>query len=365
MAKPKSLAKEKDRSRTRKMKCIELPEPNGMAWLIYDWPVDEHALPAEKLVPDLAKPMIDVLIKGVPYKREGAASWCPGGLLIPPRPRYPKIWLYGCSDAVGKEEMNVLLRRGRALVARQLFWPNPRQGKAELSLWKRTKPMTMRAQSSKHRQWRFTNRTEIGRAKNRGVIVWCPGIDPKPWTIAEQEKQAKQKARMVYKTAIKHIEANPAKFGTNTQTKMAVCLLKRMTKDNVYDLYYDFDGITYYIENGMYETHGIAPGTIGGPFDDGTGKPILDKEGEPLKDPVRQAEDGLIAKIRCARGYDDVAKQAVYMVTEINRGVHHRYFSTKGLRSKSAMKMNDWIAAHQTQYKTSIYQCIKPNPSNP
>ena len=92
----------------------------------------------------------------------------------------------------------------------------------------------------------------------------------------------------------------------------------------------------------------------------GKGKPILDKEGKVLRNPVRFAEKELVTTIRCADGVDYVAKFAVSLVTQMNKGVFHRYFTTKGRRSASAMEMHKWIQENQTQYPSSIYQCIKP-----
>ena len=365
MAKHKYLPGEKERSKKRRMKCIALKEKIGKTWLIYDFPVDEQFLPAEKIPSGLVEKLLDVLMKPVPYSVEGKASYCPGGLIKPPKPYFPKVFLYGCSDSVGKEDMNYLLRRERALHIKARFWPNPNKGKAEKVLWKRTMPMTLKMANDTHKGWMFSNRTEKGRAKNRGVIVWVPGLKPKVWTIAQQNAQVEKNKKNIYNMARQHIKAKPGHFGTELQEKMAICLLKRLAKGGAYDKYYDYDGITYYVDNGMAEK-GITPGRGGGPFDDGTGKPILDKgqTPRPLMDPVRSAEKDMIAAIRCANGVKWVVKFAVTLVTRINAGVHHRYFTTKGLRSKSAIKMNDWIAENQS-HPTSIYQCIQPNPTFP
>lgn len=371
MGRRKYSAAEKKRSFTRPMKCVKIKTKEGRAWHAYDFPVDEFDLSKKSPIPprDLAAAMVAELMKPVAYQRQGSGPSCPGGLLKPPR-YLPKVYIHGCTDSYGKKEMNQVLRKDRAKEFKGSFWPMMMSSNEAYDLWWRTKVHDLKAPVHKFPGYITRNRTEMERAKNRGVIIWAPGDRGRIWTAKQQLAKAKLLRVRFYRRAHDYITSN-SKCGTRLQRDMAMRFLTLLIKGGPDDSFYDKDGMSYYFDNGMLENWGIKPGdTRPGPFEDpkNPGKPLRDKQGKILKNPIKFAEKIMIWGIRCADGVPWVAKVAILLVNEMNEGVLHKRWVER-LQSKSVNAMYYWIMGNQSKpYLNSVYQCTnaklpkQPNP---
>jgi len=322
--------------------------------------------------------MFDILLKPAQWIKEGKKTSCPGGLLKPLKPYFPLVLIFGCSDGVGKEEMNILLREKRPYFCMRRLWPKPNQGPAEESLWKRTKPLAMKPAGEDHRQWRFTNKTPEGRAKNRGVIVWSPAHSPRKWTIVAQRRQAENKK--VFKSLLNKVliefkrDPDSKKYGIEkrkypTYKKVEECIIKKLkdvSEESLFDTYYDLGGVRTYAGNPKIDWGymGVHPSEKGPMKIYHPDKPKIKYTYHNIG--IHDFRKLVINDIICAQSIEDLKKRIERRIYQMYLGIKEsdkykkNYDIVPGLRRVNIGigKLAKWIDG-EMDLQNSLYSCFK------
>jgi hypothetical protein len=356
-------------------------------FLVYNFVFNGESMPEDKVYGDDFEKLVRDLNKPVKWWRptwtkkylETHVSYptgCEGGLLRPPAPRKPLLFVIGSTDCVRSKRTNYYIHIRRAKSFRHFLKALDKRAKElgfDSDLLRRTKGESVEKGSYHWAKPFFSNDSQLNRAKNRSVLIWYGRGGGHWWTPKQQQKAASDKLKDFMKNAHTQISSGGAllphqskleKRHQATWRKIVgdLCLLLHKHK-NPQDMYYNSFAFAYYCHGehdwghrGTWDVHPAETRNLEITDTLTKKKDFYHNQG------LQHLKKKIVDAIVCARHLDDLIRQIEDWAYEIYFGIKVYELSAAGkstdqggkLYNSSLTRLGEWFVSEYADPK-SVY----------
>jgi hypothetical protein len=360
-------------------------------FLVYNFVVNGESMPEDKIRGDDFEKLVREFNKPVkcwrpPWTKKFLntkvvyPTGCEGGLLRPPAPRKPLLFVIGSTDCVRSKRTNYYIHRRRAISFRHFLKALDKQAKKfnfDSDLFRRTKGESVEKGSYHWRKPFFGNDSQLNRAKNRSVLIWYGRGGGHWWTPKQQQKAASDKLKEFIKNAHTQISSRGAPLTRQSSIEKKhqvtwrkivgdLCLLFSKYS-NPKDLYFTSEAFRIYCHGkhdwGHRQTWNVSP-------DETRNIEIINtltkKKAFYHNKGLRNLREKIVDAIVCARHLDDLIRQIEDWTYEIYFGIKVYELSAAGkstdyggkLYNSSLTRLGEWFKS-EYDYPRSVYSVFK------
>jgi hypothetical protein len=359
-------------------------------FLVYNFVVNGESMPEDKIYGADFEKLVRQFNKPVKWWRVPPKeflnttvlypSGCEGGLLRPPAPRKPLLFVIGSTDCIRSKRTNYYIHVRRAKSFRKFLEALDKRAKKfgfDSDLLSRTKGESIQKGSYHWQKPFFSNDSAENRAKNRSVLIWYGKGGGHGWSPEQQQSDARKKLKEFMRSAHTQITSGGAPLPRQSSIEKKhqatwrkivgdLCLLFSKYS-NPYDLYFNSGAFAYYCHGehdwGHRQTWNVSP-------DDTRNIEIIDtvtkKKARYHNKALQNLKEQIVDAIVCARHLDDLIRQiddwtfAIYFGIKVYQQSAAGKSTDQGGRkyNSSLTRLGDWL---QSGYDTpkSVYSVFK------